>query len=102
MDLVELERRMATVLPGGWKLGQIQAEQPATTYGEFKQEILNEIARCLNMPFNVAAGNSLGLQLRLRPAGSSDLLQDRSASIRPTLGRWCSTACCGPGSTRRF
>ena len=60
MDLVDLERRMATVLPGGWKLGQVTAEQPATTYGEFKKEILNEIARCLNMPFNVAAGNSSG------------------------------------------
>jgi lambda family phage portal protein len=60
MDLVDLERRMATVLPGGWKLGQITAEQPATTYGEFKHQILNEIARCLNMPFNVAAGNSSG------------------------------------------
>jgi capsid protein len=32
MDLIELERRMATVLPGGWKLGQIQAQQPITTY----------------------------------------------------------------------
>src|SRR5512141_2758586 len=60
MDVVELERRMATVLPGGWKLGQVAAEQPATTYGEFKHQILNEIARCLNMPFNVAAGNSSG------------------------------------------
>ncbi|MCL2647573.1 MAG: phage portal protein [Phycisphaerales bacterium] len=60
MDIVELERRMATVLPGGWKLGQVAAEQPATTYGEFKQQILNEIARCLNMPFNIAAGNSSG------------------------------------------
>jgi len=60
MDMVELERRMATVLPGGWKLGQITAEQPATTYSEFKKEILNEIARCLNMPYNVAAGNSSG------------------------------------------
>jgi lambda family phage portal protein len=60
MDVIELERRMATVLPGGWKLGQIAAEQPATTYAEFKREILNEIARCLNMPFNVAAGNSSG------------------------------------------
>ena len=37
-----------------------RAEQPSTTYGEFKHEILNEIARCLNMPFNVAAGNSSG------------------------------------------
>ncbi|MCC5830149.1 MAG: phage portal protein [Phycisphaeraceae bacterium] len=60
MDMVELEKRLATVLPGGWKLGQVHAEQPATTYSEFKREILNEIARCLNMPFNVAAGNSSG------------------------------------------
>jgi capsid protein len=38
----------------------MRAEQPATTYAEFKHEILNEIARCLNMPFNIAAGNSSG------------------------------------------
>ena len=60
MDMVELEKRMATVLPWGWKLGQISAEQPATTYAEFKREILNEIARCLSIPFNIAAGNSSG------------------------------------------
>ena len=60
MDLVELERRMATVLPGGWRLGQIQAQQPATGYSEFKKEILNEIARCLSIPYNVAACNSSG------------------------------------------
>ena len=47
-------------MPGGWKMAQMHAEQPATTYAEFKREILNEIARCLNMPFNVAAGNSSG------------------------------------------
>ena len=60
MDVVELEKRMATVLPDGWKLGQIKAEQPATTYAEFKKEILNEIARCLNLPYNIAACNSSG------------------------------------------
>lgn len=60
MDVVELEKRMATVLPDGWKLGQIKAEQPATSYAEFKREILNEIARCLNLPYNVAACNSSG------------------------------------------
>lgn len=59
-DTVELEKRMATVLPSGWKLGQIQSQHPATTYQMFKGEILNEIARCLNMPFNIAAGNSSG------------------------------------------
>jgi capsid protein len=41
-------------------MAQLKAEQPATTYAEFKREILNEIARCLSMPFNVAAGNSSG------------------------------------------
>jgi len=60
MDIIELEKRMLLTLPGGWKMGQVKAEQPATTYKEFKHEILNEIARCLNMPFNVAAGNSSG------------------------------------------
>jgi capsid protein len=36
------------------------AVQPATTYAEFKREILNEIARCLSMPYNIAACNSSG------------------------------------------
>jgi len=60
MDIVELEKRMATVLPDGWRLGQIEAQQPATSYAEFKREILNEIARCLNLPYNIAACNSSG------------------------------------------
>ena len=60
MDVVELEKRMATVLPDGWKLGQVEAHQPSTTYSEFKREILNEIARCLNLPYNIAACNSSG------------------------------------------
>ncbi len=57
---IELEQRALVTMPGGWKMSQLQAEQPATTYAEFKKEVLNEIARCLNMPFNVAAGNSSG------------------------------------------
>jgi lambda family phage portal protein len=60
MDAIELERNMLLTMPGGWKMGQVHAEQPASTYTEFKHEILNEIARCLNMPFNVAAANSSG------------------------------------------
>jgi lambda family phage portal protein len=58
MDLIELERNSLLTLPAGWKMGQVKAEQPTTTYGDFKRELLNEIARCLNMPFNIAAGNS--------------------------------------------
>jgi len=60
MDAIELEARSLLTMPGGWKMAQVQAEQPSTTYGEFKKELLNEIARCLNMPFNVAAANSSG------------------------------------------
>ncbi|MFN8738273.1 MAG: phage portal protein [Pirellula sp.] len=57
---IELEKRALITMPGGWKMAQMQAEQPATTYAEFKRELLNEIARCLNMPYNVAAANSSG------------------------------------------
>ena len=59
-EAIELEKRMATVLPEGWKLGQAKAEQPTTTHEMFVRATLNELARCLNMPFNIAAGNSSG------------------------------------------
>jgi len=60
MATIEIERNMLTVVPEGWDMSQIKAEQPTTTFAEFKREILNEIARCLNMPYNVAACNSSG------------------------------------------
>lgn len=59
-DEIPYSRGMLTAVPFGWKMNQLRAEHPTTTYGMFKQEILNEIARCLNMPYNVAAGNSAG------------------------------------------
>ena len=60
MDTIQLERNMLLTMPGGWKMSQVDPKQPVTTYGEFKHEILNEISRCLNIPFNIAAGNSSG------------------------------------------
>jgi capsid protein len=51
---------MMTTLPQGWDITQLKAEQPTTKYSDFKKEILNEIARTLNLPFNVAIGNSAG------------------------------------------
>jgi lambda family phage portal protein len=59
-ESIELEKRALLTMPGGWKMSQMHAEQPTTSYKDFKHEILNEIARCLSMPFNVAAGNSSG------------------------------------------
>ena len=58
LDIVALEKRMATVMPDGWKLGQIRAEQPTTSYSEFKREILGEIGRCMQMPVNILLGDS--------------------------------------------
>mgnify|MGYP003730645049 CR=1 FL=1 len=55
---MELSPNTAVFVPEGWEPAQVKAEQPATTYDMFKREILNEIARCLNMPYNIAAGNS--------------------------------------------
>lgn len=58
MDTVELARRMATTLPAGYKLGQVHAEQPTTTYREFFESKIGEVARCMNIPFTIAALNS--------------------------------------------
>lgn len=60
LDTFEVVRGMFTSMPAGWKINQLKAEQPTTVYPEFKNAVLNEIARCLAMPFNIAAGNSSG------------------------------------------
>ena len=58
MDVLDLERKALLVAPSGYTMNQMKAEHPATTYAMFKGEILNEIARCVMMPYNVAAMNS--------------------------------------------
>lgn len=58
LEEIQLRRGMATVLPEGWHIGQAKPEQPTNSYVDFKQEILNEIARCVHMPRNIALGNS--------------------------------------------
>lgn len=60
MDTIEFEMNSMLTLPIGWKMGQLKAEQPTTTYQMFRDALLCEIARCLNMPFNKASGNSSG------------------------------------------
>ena len=55
---VELEGGMGMALPKGMKAKQMKAEQPVATFPEFKAELINEVARCLNIPYNIAAGNS--------------------------------------------
>lgn len=60
MDVIELEMRAMLTLPAGWKMGQLKAEQPTTTFEMFRNALWNEVARCVLMPFNIAAGNSAG------------------------------------------
>ena len=54
----EIRDNAMVTLPEGWDISQLKAEQPTSTYAMFKREILNEIARCLQLPFNVAALDS--------------------------------------------
>ena len=58
MDQVEMDRGTWLTMPYGWKINQVKAEQPTTVYGDFKREVINEIARCLEIPLNIALGNS--------------------------------------------
>jgi capsid protein len=66
MDTVELTKGMGTTLPKGYKLGQVQAEHPSTTYNGFVDKKLGEAARCLNLPFTVAALDSSNANLSAR------------------------------------
>lgn len=60
MDTFEVERGMAMTLPNGWEMQQFKAEHPNSTFGEFRKEIINEIARAINMPLGVAMANFSG------------------------------------------
>lgn len=60
LDYIDVVRNMLMTLPAGYDLSQYKAEQPTTTHEMFVRAILREIARCLNMPYNVAAGDSSG------------------------------------------
>lgn len=59
-DVVPMAKNAGVALPEGWKGHQLKAEQPTNTYSEFVDAKLNEAARGLSMPFNVAKGNSSG------------------------------------------
>jgi lambda family phage portal protein len=57
-DTLEINPREFMFMPEGWKIAQMKGEQPTTTYGMFKGEILGEIGRCVLSPYNVTAGKS--------------------------------------------
>jgi len=106
---MEIERNLAMFLPEGWEPAQIKAEQPATTYPEFKGEIVSEIARCLGIPRNIAALDSskynyasgrLDHQLYLRGirVDQADL---EAVALDPILAAWLAEAKRVPGLLRQ-
>jgi len=55
---VEIQKRAMVTLPDQWEVQQLKAEQPTSTYGMFKREILNEVGRSLGLPYNMTALDS--------------------------------------------
>ena len=60
MDEFEMDRNTWLTMPAGWKTSQFRAEQPTTAHESFTNSIIQEIARCLNVPFIIAAGTAKG------------------------------------------
>lgn len=100
MDPIALERQALLTMPMGWRMEQMKAEQPTATYEMFKREILNEIARSVGMPFNIAASSSasynyasgrLDLQVYHK---SVEVERDviRRVILEPLLAAWISEA----------
>ncbi|MBN2445647.1 MAG: phage portal protein [Phycisphaerae bacterium] len=55
---IPLEQGMLMALPHGAKASQMRPEQPSTNYGELDDRLIIEQARPLNMPRNIASGDS--------------------------------------------
>lgn len=55
---VEIQKRAMVTLPDQWEVQQLKAEQPTSSYRDFKREILNEVGRCIGLPYNMTALDS--------------------------------------------
>ncbi len=58
LETMPIVRGMAVAAPDGWEPVQMKAEQPTSSHDAFVRRLLNEIARCLDMPYIVAAMDS--------------------------------------------
>jgi lambda family phage portal protein len=58
LETMPIVRGMAVAAPDGWEPVQMKAEHPTASHDAFVRRLLNEIARCLDMPYIVAAMDS--------------------------------------------
>lgn len=54
----QAQRGAFVTLPEGWKLNQLQAQQPTSLYDSFVRSLIAELAACLCMPVNIAMCDS--------------------------------------------
>ncbi len=95
-ETYSLERGLIMTAPEGWKVGQLKAEQPTTTYREFKRELLGEIGRSLQIPVNIIAGDSSTYNYasgrldhqEFQKAIRIDQAQCSIAVMRPIFAQW--------------
>lgn len=53
-----MQRGALLTIPEGWKIHQLQAQQPTSLYPDFVRSLIAEMARCLSMPVNIAMCDS--------------------------------------------
>ncbi len=105
MDEIEIARNALLTMPQGYDIKQFKAEQPTSTYAAFKTELVNEIGRCVFMPYIVAGGNAQGYNYSSGRLDLQDwwkatgIVQDslRSSKVEPTFQRWFNEARLIPG-----
>ena len=54
----QMQRGALVTMPEGWKIHQLQAQQPTSLYNDFVRALIAEMARCLSMPVNLAMCDS--------------------------------------------
>lgn len=97
---IEIARGQLMTLPGGWKIGQVKAEHPTTVYGDFKRALIAEIARCLDLPYAIAACDASQSNYSsarfdgIRNGRTTGLRRDRlvRAVLDPLFGAWLGEA----------
>lgn len=104
-ETVPMARGTIMSVPEGWTATQMKAEQPTATFDTFQRTLLNEIARCLNLPFNVAALNSSSynyssgrMDYQIYHAHRRTLRADlERVVLDPLLSKWLDEAALVPG-----
>lgn len=104
-DRVPLVRGTAMIAPDGYKARQLKPEHPASNFEMFVYCLIREIARCLNVPLNIALGDSSKANyssarldhLLYRQAVDLEREDCEREVLEPTFAEWLDEATKIPG-----